>query len=333
MLVETTSILAGAITGAIRKAAQATGAGFDYLLATARIESGLNPTIRAKTTSATGLFQFIEQTWLATMKQAGPGLGYGGYAKAISEAASGRHYVSDPLMREKILSLRKDPAANAVMAGAFTRANAAKMKAKLGRAPTDGELYMAHFLGAGGATKLIAAAQANPGEKATRIFPAAAAANRGIFYTKQGGARSVAQVYRVLAGKLDRARDVGLPQVAQAAIPMPAAAPARLRSVPAVEIAALPPLQANASAPVYAQQPQAQPDNLPVRAARASGGTAQPVFHSLFHDDGRGAVSTVVAELWGAKAATPPGPNLGGGQALDKPVDVFGLTRHQRVRS
>src|SRR6058998_3895754 len=81
MLVESlgTGTAAG-ITGAIRQAAGQTGASFQYLLATAQIESGLNPTRKAPTSSATGLFQFIDQTWLATMKEAGPGLGYGRYA-------------------------------------------------------------------------------------------------------------------------------------------------------------------------------------------------------------------------------------------------------------
>jgi len=67
MLAETLSAIGAAVTGAIRQAAQATGTGFSYLLATAKIESGLNPKIKSTTSSATGLFQFIDQTWLMTM--------------------------------------------------------------------------------------------------------------------------------------------------------------------------------------------------------------------------------------------------------------------------
>ena len=77
------------VTGAIRAAARATGANFDYLLATARAESGLNPNASTKTSSARGLFQFVDRTWLATVKQAGPGLGYGRYADAITQDAPG----------------------------------------------------------------------------------------------------------------------------------------------------------------------------------------------------------------------------------------------------
>ena len=110
------------VTGAIRQAAQATGASFNYLLATARLESNLNPAARAPTSSASGLFQFIEQTWLGTMKTSGAGLGFGVYADAISfNPASGRYDVADPGMRQAIMALRNDATASAALAGAYTR--------------------------------------------------------------------------------------------------------------------------------------------------------------------------------------------------------------------
>ena len=97
MLVDPSNPTAGAtVTGAIRQAAQATGTSFQYLLATAQVESGLNPQAGAATSSARGLFQFIDQTWLATMKQSGPALGYGHYAAAITKTASGHYEVADP---------------------------------------------------------------------------------------------------------------------------------------------------------------------------------------------------------------------------------------------
>src|SRR5271154_7086712 len=129
MLVDSSNSTAGsAVIGAIRQAAQATGTSFQYLLATAQVESGLNPQAGASTSSARGLFQFIEQTWLATMKQSGAGLGYGQYADAITKTASGKYEVQDPAMRSAILKLRNDPTANAVMAGAFTQSNATILK-------------------------------------------------------------------------------------------------------------------------------------------------------------------------------------------------------------
>src|SRR5437868_1566523 len=59
------------VTAAIQLASARTGVQFDYLLNQARIESSLNPEARARTSSATGLFQFIEQTWLGMVKQHG----------------------------------------------------------------------------------------------------------------------------------------------------------------------------------------------------------------------------------------------------------------------
>ena len=162
MLVDSSFTAGSTVTGAIRQAAQATGTSFQYLLATAQVESGLNPQAGAPTSSARGLFQFVEQTWLGTIKQSGAALGYGQYAAAISQTPSGRYEVSDPEMRNEILKLRTDPTANAVMAGAFTQANAALLSERLGRSPSEGELYIAHFLGAGGAAHLISAAASNP---------------------------------------------------------------------------------------------------------------------------------------------------------------------------
>ena len=56
---------------AIRQAASETGTDFDYLWRTAKRESGLNPNARASTSSATGLFQFTNQTWLSMVERYG----------------------------------------------------------------------------------------------------------------------------------------------------------------------------------------------------------------------------------------------------------------------
>ena len=109
MLIEATTEIASRITGAIRNAAAATGASFDYLLKTALRESNLNPDAKASSSSATGLFQFIDQTWLGTLKKAGASLGYGNYAESIERAPSGRYVVQDPAQRQAIMQLRNDP--------------------------------------------------------------------------------------------------------------------------------------------------------------------------------------------------------------------------------
>src|ERR1700712_630490 len=168
------------ITGAIKEAAKSSGISFEYLLTTAKIESNMNPAAQAVTSSAKGLYQFIEQTWLGTLKNAGPAVGLGKYADAITQNADGRYEVADPATRNSIMQLRSDPSASAMMAGAFTRANSDQLQNAIGRKPTEGELYIAHFLGPDGAGKLIGAAATQPNANAANMFPQAAAANPSI---------------------------------------------------------------------------------------------------------------------------------------------------------
>src|SRR5438093_8355812 len=205
MSVDTLNATAGAdpsrlkIATSIKQAASTTGASFEYLLATAKMESNFNPKASATTSSARGLYQFIDQTWLGTVKEAGSLLGYGKYADAITKSSSGNYSVSDPAARDAIMKLRDDPDAASSMAAVLTQSNSFRLTGKIGRRPTDGELYMAHFMGVGGAARLISNAEDNPNASAARLFPNAAAANRSIFYEKgTGRARSVSEVYSVL---------------------------------------------------------------------------------------------------------------------------------------
>ena len=106
------------------------------------------------------------------------------------------------------MQLRSDPAASAALAGAFTRNNAEQLRGAIGRPPSDGELYIAHFLGPYGAGKLIGAAMEQPQTNAVTMFPQAAAANRSIFFDRSGRQRSVADVYANLTGRFEVARAV-----------------------------------------------------------------------------------------------------------------------------
>ncbi len=186
------------VTRAIRDGAARTGADFDYLVRTAQRESALDPNAKARTSSATGLFQFIDQTWLQMVREEGPRHGLSAYADAIRADGEGRLTVADPALRQQILDLRKDPQLASVMAGAFTQKNREAFAAGIGRQPTQGELYVAHFLGARGAVALTQAAAGSPTQSAAALFPDAAAANRPIFYDKAGRARSAAEVYGLL---------------------------------------------------------------------------------------------------------------------------------------
>lgn len=197
----------GPVEAAIAEAAQATTVDFDYLLAQAEVESAMNPDARAATSSATGLYQFVESTWLDTMKKHGHRFGLGHVADQIDVTASGSAFVADPARRETILALRSDPRIASLMAAGLAEDNRAHLMPILGRQPSHAELYLAHFLGAGGAGRFLSELRIDPGQNAAALFARPAAANRGIFYSPDGNPRSLAQVMDVIAGKLDRALD------------------------------------------------------------------------------------------------------------------------------
>ena len=152
----------GRVGAAISQASARTGVDFTYLFNQARIESSLNPNARARTSSATGLYQFIEQTWLGTVRRHGAEHGLGWAANAIQRGQNGRYYVADPQMRRAILDLRRNPEASAAMAAEFASDNGRYLEARLGRPAESVDLYLAHFLGAGGAARFLRAHDANP---------------------------------------------------------------------------------------------------------------------------------------------------------------------------
>jgi transglycosylase-like protein with SLT domain len=315
-----------AVTGAIRQAARVTGADFKYLLATAQVESNFNADAQARTSSAKGLFQFIEQTWLATLKETGGALGYAPYANAIARQPSGQYTVGDPRMYDRIMELRSDPNANALMAGAYTRANAGKLAERLGRTPTEGELYIAHFMGPQGAGRLIDMAQERPYTPAAAVFPGPARANPSVFYDARGNARGAAEVYRSLVGRYSVARGGPAIKVAPqlASQNGNAAATREQRLVGVVRPAA---------------KPQVVPDLVPEQTAAAgqvaASASAQsgPVFHGLFRSTGSPEpVAPVVSALWSNPAPSPPAaapakpqplPETAAPAATSGPLDLF----------
>jgi hypothetical protein len=205
----------GGVEAAIRRAARTTGVDFDFLMKTARRESALNPSAKARTSSAAGLFQFIEQTWLATVKRHGAQHGYGQYADLIHQGGDGRWRVEGSA-RNVVLDLRFDADAASAMAGELTASNAAYLRGRTGREPGAGDLYAAHFLGPAGAAKLMEAMSSRPEASAAALFPEAAAANRSIFF-KNGRSATVAEVHANLqrtAGEGAPAAGAGGPDAA-----------------------------------------------------------------------------------------------------------------------
>jgi hypothetical protein len=210
------------VTNAIAMASRRTGVDFAYLLGQAKIESSLNPSARATTSSATGLYQFIDQSWLAVIDKHGSEYGLGWAADSISRGQNGRYYVADPEMRQQILDLRKHPETASVMAAQHASDNKAYLEQRLGREAEPVDLYLAHFLGVGGASKFLSVHDRAPNATAASMFPAAARANRSIFYDRSGSARSFSEIRDRFAAKLQKgvdSLDTGPIQYAAATLP------------------------------------------------------------------------------------------------------------------
>jgi hypothetical protein len=189
---------------AIAAASRKTGIDFNYLLGQAQVESGLRADAHAATSSASGLYQFIEQSWLGVIKDHGAEHGLGWAADSIRQTTGGRYVVSDTATRRAILDMRNDPQTASLMAAEHAADNKTALEDKLGRPATGVDLYMAHFLGQGGAAKFLGTMARSPDRTGASVFPAAARANRGVFYASSGQPRTLSEIYTRLAGKLDR---------------------------------------------------------------------------------------------------------------------------------
>lgn len=193
----------GPVAQAVQQASQRTGIDFGYLMDVARVESNFDTDAKAATSSARGLFQFTNQTWLSTLDQHGASQGLGWAAQAISRDSSGRFSVNDAGLRNQIMSLRDDPTVASGMAAALTADNRAFLEPRLGRPAESVDLYLAHFLGSGGAVNFLSAMKADPNQPAAPLMPEAASANRSIFYGSGGRMRSLQEIRELFRAKLD----------------------------------------------------------------------------------------------------------------------------------
>lgn len=177
------SIAKGASSGvlnAIGQASSKTGVDFAYLVQQAQAESNFDTDVKASSSSATGLFQFINATWLDMVDKHG-------YKHGIDTQGKSK---------QEILELRKDPVIASNMAAEFASDNEAFLDAHWGGDIGSTELYLAHFMGAGGASSFLNARDENGLKTAANLFPAAAKANSNVFYdSKTGRAKSVDEVY------------------------------------------------------------------------------------------------------------------------------------------
>ncbi|HWE75890.1 MAG TPA: transglycosylase SLT domain-containing protein [Stellaceae bacterium] len=196
-----------AVVRSIRQASQSTSADFGLLMAQAQRESGFRADAKSSTSSAAGLFQFVDSTWLDMVHRFGDKYGVGDLAQQITQTGSGKLTVSDASIKQKILDLRQDPTISANLAAEYVKQNQSEMEQALGRPLSRGDLYMAHFLGAGGATQFLKALDSKGGTPAAQLLPDAAAANPSIFYDGAGHAKSVRDIYQSVASKIEKDAD------------------------------------------------------------------------------------------------------------------------------
>jgi hypothetical protein len=190
-----------AVTSAIQKASLKTGVNFAYLMQKADTESSFDTDAKAKGSSAKGLYQFINSTWMHMVKKYGDKYGLSDYADKISDSGK----VSDKATKKEILALRDNPEISALMAGEYAAENKQSLINSGIKEKDIGstELYLAHFLGAGAASEFIKGMKQNPMAPAAQIFPKAANANHNVFYTKTQHQRSLGDIYAMFDKKFD----------------------------------------------------------------------------------------------------------------------------------
>jgi hypothetical protein len=206
----------------IKSASKSTGVDFGYLMAQAAQESSFQADARATSSSATGLYQFLDSTWLSMMRTHGAKYGFAEMADHIQPDGRGGFAVSDASQKQKILDLRKDPKVSAVIGAEFALSNKEQLEADLGHKVGSTELYLAHFLGAGGASRFLKGIERNADQPAADLLPQAAQANRNVFYDRDTGRpRTVGDIYQLFARSIESKQS----QFAGTPDPTPSSAP------------------------------------------------------------------------------------------------------------
>ena len=197
----------------IVKAARATETDPVLLMAIADKESSFSTEVKARTSSATGLFQFIESTWLRVVRQLGEKHGLEKEARAITWVND--ELVIDPAERARILDLRREPYLSALLAAEMLKRDRARIAQAIGRDLSDSETYLAHFLGPDDAERFMAKVVDEPKSTAAKLLPKPARANKTIFFAGAGRKLkklSVAEVHQkfdaMMAVRLQRYRNV-----------------------------------------------------------------------------------------------------------------------------
>ena len=199
-----------AILAAIRLAGLRTGVEFSYLMELAEVESNFDPQARAKTSTASGLYQFKDDSWLDAIQAYGDGYGLGYYTAQVGyrldDEGMMQPFIEDPAVQQRVLDLRFTPRLSALLAAEQVRSSRERLVYSLERQPGRTELYLTHFFGTAGAISFLKELDVNPDRIAGEIFPGPARRNRGIFQTRDRTPRTIAEIYRLLARKFNTAR-------------------------------------------------------------------------------------------------------------------------------
>lgn len=169
-----------------------------------------------------GPFRFGERNWLRTLKE---DMGKEArHSARIFRTSGGRYYVPVVEERVQILNARREPGLAKRAAEASARRNARMLGAALNRAPTAGDLYIAHIFGPEAAVAFITLARSKPGTEVARQFPelmaVAPALARG-----EGGRLTLAEAYARLTAPL-AAYETGAPLAARPVEVQPGERPA-----------------------------------------------------------------------------------------------------------
>jgi hypothetical protein len=197
------------VLGAIRLGSMRTGVEFSVLMDLARVESSYNPEARAQGSSAAGLFQFKDDSWLDAVRRYGARFGLQDYVARIKRFEAGAQPLpdADARLREEVLALRFNPRLSALLAAENIKRNLRNLSGKTQREPGRTDLYLLHFFGPSGALKFLEVLDEKPAAIAGDIFPEAAARNQGVFRNPQSEPRTVAEVYRWLDSRFNGTSD------------------------------------------------------------------------------------------------------------------------------
>jgi Transglycosylase SLT domain len=175
------------------------------LMAIADKESSFAPKAKASTSSASGLFQFVEAAWFKALRSFGWRHGHEQEAKAIQ--GDDKETRVAPQKRAELLRLRNDPYLSAVLAAEMLKHDGEGIASRLGRPLTQGETYLIHFLGPEDAERFMKKMDDDPRASAAALLPKAAKANKPIFYERQGRRmkdRSVREVHEAFEAMMDK---------------------------------------------------------------------------------------------------------------------------------